>query len=79
MRACAQHHSADTRSEGRQGAGKGGFTVVRIKGSHYFMRHSDGRRAVVVPVHAGDDVPRGTMRQILASAELTPDEFRALL
>ena len=58
---------------------KAGFTVARIKGSHYFMRHSDGRRAVVVPVHAGDDVPRGTMRQILASAELTPDEFRALL
>jgi len=58
---------------------KAGFTVVRIKGSHCFMRHSDGRRAVVVPVHAGDDVPRGTMRQILASAELTPDEFRALL
>ncbi len=58
---------------------KAGFTVTRIRGSHYFMRHSDGRRAVVVPVHSGDDIPRGTMRQILASAELTSDQFRALL
>ena len=55
-----------------------GFTVARIKGSHHFMRHPDGR-AVAVPVHAGDDVPRGTMRQILASVGITPDEFRALL
>lgn len=55
-----------------------GFTVARITGSHHFMRHPDGR-AVVVPVHAGDDVPRGPMRQIPASVGMTPDEFRALL
>jgi predicted RNA binding protein YcfA (HicA-like mRNA interferase family) len=42
------------------------------------MRHPDGR-AVSVPVHAGDDVPKGTMRDILASVGMTPDEFRKLL
>ena len=57
---------------------KAGFTVARIRGSHHFMRHPDGR-SVVVPVHAGDDVPKGTMGQILASVGITPDEFRALL
>jgi predicted RNA binding protein YcfA (HicA-like mRNA interferase family) len=30
-----------------------GFVVVRTKGSHHFIRHSDGR-ATVVPVHAGE-------------------------
>jgi predicted RNA binding protein YcfA (HicA-like mRNA interferase family) len=55
-----------------------GFTVTRIKGSHHFMRHSDGR-AVSVPVHSSGDVPKGTMRDILASVGMTPDEFRKLL
>jgi predicted RNA binding protein YcfA (HicA-like mRNA interferase family) len=54
-----------------------GFTVIRVRGSHHFMRHPDGRVAVV-PVHK-EDVPRGTMGDILASTGLTPDEFRKLL
>jgi predicted RNA binding protein YcfA (HicA-like mRNA interferase family) len=29
---------------------KAGFDVVRIKGSHHFLRHADGR-TTVVPVH----------------------------
>lgn len=37
---------------------KAGFTVARIKGSHHMLQHSDGR-TVVVPVHAGKDVPEG--------------------
>jgi predicted RNA binding protein YcfA (HicA-like mRNA interferase family) len=54
-----------------------GFTVTRVKGSHHFMRHPDGR-AVSVPVHR-QDVPRGTMHDILSSVGMTPDEFRELL
>jgi predicted RNA binding protein YcfA (HicA-like mRNA interferase family) len=34
-----------------------GFTVIRIKGSHHFIRHTDGR-ATVVPVHAGETLMR---------------------
>ncbi len=30
---------------------KAGFFVIRVKGSHHFMRHPDGR-TTVVPVHA---------------------------
>lgn len=55
-----------------------GFIVVRIKGSHSFMRHPDGR-AVAVPVHSGRDMPKGTLRAILAGIGMTPDEFRTLL
>ncbi|MBV5308565.1 type II toxin-antitoxin system HicA family toxin [Chromatium okenii] len=29
------------------------FQVIRIKGSHHFMRHPDGR-TTVVPVHTGE-------------------------
>ncbi len=32
---------------------KAGFEVVRIKGSHHFLRHPDGR-CTVVPVHRGE-------------------------
>jgi predicted RNA binding protein YcfA (HicA-like mRNA interferase family) len=32
---------------------KAGFQVARVKGSHHFLRHPDGR-ATTVPVHAGE-------------------------
>jgi predicted RNA binding protein YcfA (HicA-like mRNA interferase family) len=57
---------------------RAGFTVVRTSGSHCMMRHADGRN-VVVPVHAGRDMPKGTLRNILAIIGLTADEFRGLL
>ncbi len=52
--------------------------VVRIAGSHHVMQHPDGR-AATVPVHAGRDMPKGTLRNILAIIGMTPDEFRTLL
>ncbi len=55
-----------------------GFTVVRIKGSHHVMRHPDGR-TVVVPVHASRDMPKGTLRNILAIVGMTAEEFRQFL
>jgi len=35
-----------------------GFQVIRIRGSHHFLRHDDGRRTVV-PVHSGDTIGPG--------------------
>ena len=55
-----------------------GFVVARINGSHHVMRHPDGR-SVAVPVHAGKDLLKGTLRGILAAVGMTPDEFRSLL
>jgi predicted RNA binding protein YcfA (HicA-like mRNA interferase family) len=43
---------------------RAGFVVVRTSGSHHMMRHADGRN-VVVPVHAGRDMPKGTLRNML--------------
>jgi predicted RNA binding protein YcfA (HicA-like mRNA interferase family) len=54
------------------------FAVVRVRGSHHFLRHSDGR-AIVVPVHAGETIGPGLMSKIFRACELTVDEFVALL
>ena len=58
--------------------GKAGFEVVRIKGSHHFLRHADGR-TTVVPVHAGETVGPGLMSKVLRDTELRRDELIALL
>ena len=55
-----------------------GFETVRIKGSHHFLMHSDGR-STVVPVHAGETIGPGLMTKILRDCELDRKEFIALL
>jgi predicted RNA binding protein YcfA (HicA-like mRNA interferase family) len=57
---------------------KDGFTLVRVKGNHHVMKNPDGR-FTVVPVHAGKDVPPGTLRRIVRDAGLSVAEFIALL
>ena len=57
---------------------KAGFEVARIKGSHHFLRHVDGR-GTVVPVHAGETIGPGLLAAILRDCELDRDEFIALL
>lgn len=58
---------------------KAGFVEKRQKGSHLTMwRESDKRRATV-PVHRGREVPLGTLRGILRDADISDEEFRALL
>ena len=64
--------------EGGKGAERAGFTVARVSGSHRVMRHPDGR-TVVVPVHAGRDMAKGTLRNILAIIGMDAGEFRKLL
>ena len=57
---------------------KAGFEVARIKGSHHFLRHADGR-GTVVPVHAGEIIGPGLLAAILRDCEMDRDEFIALL
>ncbi|MBB5965023.1 putative RNA binding protein YcfA (HicA-like mRNA interferase family) [Planomonospora venezuelensis] len=42
------------------------------------MRHDDGR-VVSVPVHSGQDLPKGTLRNILSLTGITVDELNDLL
>jgi predicted RNA binding protein YcfA (HicA-like mRNA interferase family) len=55
-----------------------GFSVIRTRSSHHFMRHPDGR-TTVVPVHAGETIGPGLMSKILRDCDLTRDEFTSLL
>jgi predicted RNA binding protein YcfA (HicA-like mRNA interferase family) len=54
-----------------------GFKVIRVKGSHHFLRHADGRRTVV-PVHRGEVIGPGLMSKILRDCEMSRDEFLQL-
>jgi len=55
-----------------------GFVVARIRGSHHYLRHKDGRKTVV-PMHSGEIIGPGLLTRILRSCDLTSDEFRKLL
>lgn len=57
---------------------RAGFVVKRVSGSHHVMRHPDGR-SVSVPVHPGRDMPKGTLRNILAIIGISVEELRDLL
>jgi predicted RNA binding protein YcfA (HicA-like mRNA interferase family) len=57
---------------------KVGFEVGRVKGSHHFLRHPDGR-GTVVPVHAGETIGPGLLTAILRDCEIERDDFIALL
>ncbi|MEO1076295.1 MAG: type II toxin-antitoxin system HicA family toxin [Bacteroidota bacterium] len=57
---------------------RAGFAVIRIKGSHHFLRHDDGR-TTVVPVHSGETLGTGLLSKILRDCDLTRDELRNLL
>ncbi|MBW8874659.1 MAG: type II toxin-antitoxin system HicA family toxin [Acidobacteria bacterium] len=57
---------------------KAGFATVRTKGSHFYLRHQDGR-ATVVPVHGGETLGPGLLSQILRDCELSPEDLRRLL
>lgn len=55
-----------------------GFEVVRQKGSHCFLRHSDGR-VTVVPVHSGESIGRGLMAKVLRKTEVEREILRKVL
>ena len=52
-----------------------GFDLIRIKGSHHFLRHPDGR-CTVVPVHRGETIGRGLVAQILRDCEITREDLQ---
>jgi predicted RNA binding protein YcfA (HicA-like mRNA interferase family) len=51
-----------------------GFEVDRVRGSHVFLKHPDGR-ATSVPVHSGETIGPGLFRSILRDVEMSIEEF----
>jgi predicted RNA binding protein YcfA (HicA-like mRNA interferase family) len=57
---------------------KAGFQVIRIRGSHHFLRNATGR-TTVAPIHAGETIGPGLMAKILADCGMSKEEFQQLL
>lgn len=55
-----------------------GFEVIRRKGSHNFLQHSDGR-CTVIPVHTGETIGRGLLAQIMRDCEITTEDLDKIL
>jgi predicted RNA binding protein YcfA (HicA-like mRNA interferase family) len=57
---------------------KDGFQVVRVRGSHHFLRHEDGR-STVVPLHAGETLGPGLLNKILRDCHCSVEDLRKLM
>ena len=53
---------------------KQGFVVIRTKGSHNFLRHTDGR-LTTVPVHSNESIGRGLLLKILKDCDIEKEDF----
>ena len=51
-----------------------GFSVTRVRGSHHFLRHPDGR-STVVPVHSGETIGPGLMQKTLRDCQIGVEEL----
>jgi len=57
---------------------KGGFTLKRIRGSHYILKNDSTSRTISVPYH-NRNMKKGTLRRIIKESGLTREEFLKLL
>ncbi|SJM95440.1 YcfA family protein [Crenothrix polyspora] len=57
---------------------KAGFELLRIKGSHHFLQHPDGR-STVVPVHSGETIGPGLLAKILRDCDWNREQFKKLI
>lgn len=59
--------------EVKQALERNGYRETRQRGSHVIF--TKGSSSLTVPNHAGTDVSKGVMREILKEVGLTPDEL----
>ncbi len=57
---------------------KAGSGVLRVKGSHHFLRHQDGR-STVVPAHSSEIVGPGLLHKVLRDCKMTAEQLSELL
>jgi predicted RNA binding protein YcfA (HicA-like mRNA interferase family) len=55
-----------------------GFEEIRVKGSHHFLKHPDGR-TTVVPVHSHETLGPGLLASILRDVKLSRTGLQDLL
>ena len=57
---------------------RAGFEVQRVRGSHTFLKHPDGR-VTSVPVHSRETIGPGLLRSILRDVEMDIEIFSKFL
>lgn len=53
---------------------KSGFSIIRSKGSHYFLKHKDGR-CTTVPVHSNESIGIGLLTKILKDCDIKKEDI----
>jgi len=62
----------------QKAAKKPGFQMVRQKGSHARMKHTDGR-ATTIPVHGNSEIGSWLFYEILKQLGITEEDFYRLI
>ncbi len=57
---------------------KEGFLVVRIKGSHHFLKHENGN-CTTIPVHKNENIGIGLLLKILRDCDISKQEFMDMM
>ena len=57
---------------------RAGFTIHRVRGSHYILKHPETGRRVTIPYHRRE-LALKTLRSILKQAEVSSETFSTLL
>lgn len=58
---------------------KNGFVIINNVGSHFRIKHEDGRKTTI-PVHNNQDLPKGLLRKIIRDdLELDVDSFNKMI
>mgnify|MGYP001069026910 CR=1 FL=1 len=57
---------------------RAGFTVHRIRGSHYILKHPETGRRVTIP-YQRRELALKTLHSILKQAAISPNEFSKLV
>ena len=55
-----------------------GFEVIRIKGSHHFLKNKENNFVTTVPVHKNEDLRVGMIKDILSDIDMDRDEYEKL-
>ncbi len=57
---------------------RAGFAVIRIKGSHHFLKNSTTGMMTTLAVHPGMLVKKGTLKGILRDINMSVEEYERL-
>ena len=55
-----------------------GFEVVRIKGSHHFLKNKESGLVTTVPFHSNEDLIISMIKDVLSDVNMSRDEYEKL-